>query len=170
MRHVLAVVWILVAPNALAQTPAPATTSAPAVPSPSFAPPTTQGAATRKQVLVRNTTGASPFSRVVRAGGLVFVAGQLGFKQGSRELVPGGTAAETQAALEAISSNLAQAGLGMEDVVKCDVFLADIADFQAMNEAYVRFFPKDPPVRTTVGVSGLWGNARVEIDCIAVTR
>jgi 2-iminobutanoate/2-iminopropanoate deaminase len=169
MKRVLAVVSMLVAPSALPQAPVP--TAKPAAPaaSPAVAAPATAGAATRKQVLVRNT-GTSPFSRVVRAGDLVFVAGQLGFKQGARELVPGGVGPETQAALEAIAANLGQAGLSMEDVVKCDVFLADIADFQAMNEAYARFFPRDPPARTTVGVSGLWGNARVEIDCIAVTR
>jgi 2-iminobutanoate/2-iminopropanoate deaminase len=149
MKRVLAVVSMLVAPSALPQ--APATPAKPAAPVASPAP-------------------VAPFSRVVRAGDFVFVAGQLGFKQGARDLVPGGVGPETQAALEAIASNLGQAGLGMDDVVKCDVFLADIADFQAMNEAYARFFPRDPPARTTVGVAGLWGNARVEIDCIAVTR
>lgn len=170
MRQVLVMVSILVAPTALAQAPDTSAQPAPVLRSSSGAAPVTHGAASRKQVLVRNTTGSSSFSRVVRAGDFVFVAGQLGFKQGSRELVAGGTAAETQAALAGISSNLAEAGLSMEDVVKCDVFLADIGDFQAMNEAYARFFPSDPPVRTTVGVSGLWGGARVEIDCIAVTR
>lgn len=167
MKHAVAVLWMLGAPPALPQAPAAPPASAPA--SPTRAALAAQGAPSRKQVLVRNA-GTSPFSRVVKAGDLVFVAGQLGFAQGSRELVPGGAGAETQAALEAIASNLAQAGLGMEDVVKCDVFLADVADFQAMNDAYARFFPKDPPARTTVAVSGLWGGARVEIACVAVTR
>lgn len=54
--------------------------------------------------------------------------------------------------------------------MQCNVFLADIADFQAMNDVYATFFPREPPVRTTVGVSGLWGGARVEIDCTAITR
>jgi enamine deaminase RidA (YjgF/YER057c/UK114 family) len=55
-------------------------------------------------------------------------------------------------------------------VVQCSVFLADIAEFQAMNDVYATFFPREPRVRTTVGVSGLWGGARVEIDCTALTR
>ena len=54
--------------------------------------------------------------------------------------------------------------------MQCNVFLADIADFQAMNDVYATFFPREPPVRTTVGVSDLWGGAGVEIDCTAITR
>lgn len=163
MKPVPALVFALLATAALAQAPSgPPAAAAPAPPEPQRAP--------RKKVLLGNTVGTSPFSRVVQAGDFVFVAGQLGFKAGSRELVPGGVGPETRAALEAIAANLARAGLSMEDVVKCDVFLADIGEFQAMNEAYGAFFPRDPPVRTTVGVSGLWGGARVEIDCMAMTR
>jgi 2-iminobutanoate/2-iminopropanoate deaminase len=58
----------------------------------------------------------------------------------------------------------------MEDVVKCTVFLADIADFQTMNGVYTKFFPKDPPARSTIAAAGLVLNARVEIECIAVTK
>jgi len=146
-------------PTAASSTPAADAAVAPAQPK-----------APRKKVLLANTTGTSPFSRVVQAGDFVFVAGQLGFKEGSRELVPGGVGPETRAALEAITANLGKAGLRLEDVVQCNVFLADIADFQAMNDVYATFFPREPPVRTTVGVSGLWGGARVEIDCTAITR
>jgi 2-iminobutanoate/2-iminopropanoate deaminase len=124
---------------------------------------------TRKQVLVPGA-GPAPLSTVVRAGELVFVSGQLGFPQGSRELVPGGVGPETQAALEGMSANLAKAGLGMEDVVKCTVFLADIGDFQTMNGVYTKFFPKDPPARSTIAAAGLVAKAKVEIECIAVTK
>lgn len=124
---------------------------------------------TRKQVLVPGG-GTAPLSAVVRAGEFVFVSGQLGFPPGSRELVPGGVGPETQAALEGVAANLAKAGLGMEDVVKCVVFLADIADFQTMNGVYTKFFPKDPPARSTVGVAGLVFKAKVEIECIALTK
>lgn len=124
---------------------------------------------TRKQVLVPGG-GTAPLSAVVRAGELVFVSGQLGFPPGSRELVPGGVGPETQAALEGVAANLAKAGLGMEDVVKCVVFLADIADFQTMNGVYTKFFPKDPPARSTVAVAGLVFKAKVEIECIALTK
>jgi 2-iminobutanoate/2-iminopropanoate deaminase len=169
MKPALAIVSVLAAAPALPQAPSAAKRVAPDAPQAAAPASPSASAATRKQVLVRNT-GSAPFSRVVRGGDLVFVAGQLGFKQGTRELVPGGIGPETRAALEAIAANLAQAGLGMDDVVKCDVFLADIAEFQAMNDAYARFFPKDPPARTTVGVAGLSGDARVEIDCVAIMR
>ena len=124
---------------------------------------------TRKQVLVAGG-GTAPLSTVVRAGELVFVSGQLGFPPDSRELVPGGVGPETQAALEGVAANLAKVGLGMEDVVKCVVFLADIGDFQTMNGVYTKFFPKEPPARSTVGVAGLVFKARVEIECIALTK
>jgi len=131
--------------------------------------PTATAKPTRKQVLVPGS-GTAPLSAVVRAADLVFVSGQLGFPQGSRELVPGGVGPETQAALEGVAANLAKVGLGMEDVVKCTVFLADIADFQTMNGVYSRFFPKDPPARSTVAVAALVLKAKVEIECIAVTK
>ncbi len=131
--------------------------------------PSVTSGATRKQVLVPGA-GTLPYSKAVQGGDLVFVAGQLGFVQGTGDLAPGGVGPETRAALEATAAILAQAGLGMEDVVKCDVFLADIADYPAMNEAYARSFPKDPPARTAVAVSGLPRQARVEIACVAAAR
>jgi 2-iminobutanoate/2-iminopropanoate deaminase len=114
--------------------------------------------------------GTVPLSAVVRAGELIFVSGQLGIAPGGKDLVAGGIGPETQAALEGVSANLAKAGLAMEDVVKCTVFLADIAEFAQMNEVYTKFFAKDPPARSTVAVAGLVRKARVEIECIAVTR
>jgi len=131
--------------------------------------PTAAAKPTRKQVLVPGS-GSAPLSAVVRAGDLVFVSGQLGFAQGSRELVPGGAGPETQAALEGLAANLTKVGLGMEDVVKCTVFLADITDFQTMNGVYAKFFPKDPPARSTVAVAALVLKAKVEIECIAITK
>jgi len=124
---------------------------------------------TRKQVLVPGS-GTSPLSAVVRGGELVFVSGQLGFPQGSRELVPGGVGPETEAALANVSANLSKAGLGMEDVVKCTVFLADIADFPTMNGAYTKAFPKEPPARSTIAAAALVLKAKVEIECIAITK
>ena len=131
--------------------------------------PATPAKPTRKQVLVPGGS-TSPLSAVVRAGDLVFVSGQLGFKEGSRDLVPGGVGPETQTALENVARNLAKVGLGMEDVVKCTVFLADIADFQTMNASYTKAFPSNPPARSTIAAGGLVASAKVEIECIAVTR
>ena len=126
-------------------------------------------AASRKQVLVPGS-GAAPLSAVVRVGDLVFVSGQLGFPPGTRDLVQGGIGPETRVTLEGVAANLAKVGLTMDDVVKCTVFLADIADFAAMNEVYAKAFPKDPPARTTVAVAGLFKSARTEIECIAAAR
>ena len=136
---------------------------------PSLADAPAPSKATRKQVLVPGG-GAAPLSNVVRAGELVFVSGQLGFPPGTRELVPGGVGPETQAALENVAANLAKVGLGMEDVVKCTVFLADIADFQTMNAIYAKFFPKEPPARSTIAAAALVLKARVEIECIALIK
>jgi len=111
---------------------------------------------------------ALPFSSVVRGGDTLYVSGNLGNVPGKFELVAGGVAAQTRQALDNIRESLAVAGSSLDRVVKCTVFLADMADFQAMNEAYREFFPIDPPARTTVGVKALAMNARVEIECIAL--
>ncbi len=109
-----------------------------------------------------------PFSSVVRAGETLYVSGNLGNVPGKFALVAGGVTAETRQALENIRESLAVAGSSLDRVVKCTVFLVDMADFQAMNEVYREFFPIDPPARTTVGVQALAMNARVEIECIAL--
>jgi reactive intermediate/imine deaminase len=110
------------------------------------------------------------FSPAVRTGNLVFLSGQIGNVPGTLELVPGGIAPETEQTLTGIRTLLEGIGLSMADVVKCTVFLADIADYQAMNEVYARFFPEDPPARSTLAASGLALGARVEIECVAAMR
>jgi reactive intermediate/imine deaminase len=127
------------------------------------------GLAQEKQVINNPGPGLGlPFSSAVRVGNLLFLSGQIGTKPGTRGPVEGGTAAEVRQALENIKATLENAGSSMDRVVKCTVFLADMADFAAMNQVYVTFFPKDPPARSTVAVSGLALGARVEIECIAV--
>lgn len=107
-------------------------------------------------------------SAAVRVENLLYLSGQLGTDPGTRQLAPGGIAAETRQALENIKRLLGQNGSSMERVTKCTVFLADIADYGAMNEVYRTYFPKDPPARSTVAVKGLVRDARVEIECIAL--
>jgi 2-iminobutanoate/2-iminopropanoate deaminase len=109
-----------------------------------------------------------PFSPAVRVGNLIFLSGQIGNVPGTRQLVPGGIAGETRQAMENLRAVLATAGSSLERAVKCTVFLADIADYAAMNEVYASFFPTDPPARSTVAGSGLALGARVEVECIAV--
>ncbi len=109
--------------------------------------------------------GAAPFSAAVRVGDTLYMSGVLGMKD--RKVVEGGIGPETARALEIIEAQLAEHDLTMADVVKCSVFLADIADFAAMNEIYKSAFQPPRPTRTTVAVSGLALNANIEIECIA---
>ena len=87
--------------------------------------------------------------------------GKLGLG-GERGIQP-----ETRAALESIQDALERFGSSMDRVLKCTVFLADMAEWSAMNEVYTEFFPENKPARTAVGASGLSGNGRVEIECMA---
>jgi 2-iminobutanoate/2-iminopropanoate deaminase len=109
---------------------------------------------------------AGPFTRAVRVGELLFLAGQIGTDASGR-LVPGGIQPETRQTLENIRAELQRNGLGMERVAKCTVFLADIAEWGRMNEVYATFFPGPKPARSAAGTSGLALGARVEIECIA---
>ena len=111
--------------------------------------------------------GKLPFSDVVRAGGLLFQSGKLGFDAATKKLVPGGIQPETRQTLELIKEGFARYGVGMDRVVKCTVFLADMKEWAAMNEVYVTYFPAGKPARSALGASGLALGARVEIECIA---
>ena len=106
-----------------------------------------------------------PYSPVVRAGGLLFVSGQLGLVDG--ELVAGGVREQLAAALANLLSVLATAGATLRDVVKCTVFLVDMADFEAMNEVYLAAFGDHRPARSAVAVAALPRGASVEIEAIA---
>ncbi len=107
-----------------------------------------------------------PFSRAVRVGDLLFLAGQIGTDASGR-LVPGGIQAETRQTLENIRAELRRNGLGMERVAKCTVFLADMSEWGRMNEVYATFFPGPKPARSAAGSNGLVLGARVEIECVA---
>jgi 2-iminobutanoate/2-iminopropanoate deaminase len=101
-------------------------------------------------------------SSVVRVGNTLYLSGQLGLR-GERGIEP-----ETRGTMESIRSLLEANGATMDDVVKCTVFLADFEDFGAMNAVYAPYFEKHRPARSTVAVSGMFGDARVEIECMAV--
>jgi len=104
-------------------------------------------------------------------GGLVFTAGQIALDPATGALVGGGDAArETERVLKNIEAILTAAGSGLERIVRCDVFLADLADFGAVNDVYGRFFPSDPPARVTTQAARLPKDARVEIAAIASLR
>lgn len=109
-----------------------------------------------------------PFSDAVRVGDVLYVSGKIGNKPGTLELAEGGIQGETRQTLENIRQTLETFGSSLDRVVKCTVFLADMSEWGAMNEVYRTYF-ENPPARSALGASGLALDARVEIECIAVT-
>lgn len=108
-----------------------------------------------------------PYSQAVRAGGFVFVSGQLPMDPDTMELVDGDIAAQTEVALENLGAVLKAAGADFSHVVRATVYLADMNDFAAVNEVYARYFGENAPARVAVEVARLPRDARVEIDAIA---
>lgn len=106
-----------------------------------------------------------PYTPIVRAGEWLICSGQIGQKDGV--LVEGGVSAQVAQAIENISALLTGAGSSLESVVKTTVFLADIADYQAMNDAYIRAFPGPRPARSAFAVAALPMGAAVEIEAWA---
>lgn len=116
-----------------------------------------------------NAQRLAPYSTAVRSGNLVFFSGVIGSRPNNGGL-PDGTEAQVQQALENLRANLTSAGLTPADVIKCTVFLVDIADYAVMNRVYGQFFSQDPPARSALAVAALPAGARVEIECIAAAR
>jgi 2-iminobutanoate/2-iminopropanoate deaminase len=108
-----------------------------------------------------------PLSEAVRAGDLLFLAGQIGDDRATGNIVPGGIAAESRQALQHIKTLLETNGASLRDVAKCTIFLADIAEWATFNTVYREFFSQPYPARSALGANGLALNARVEIECIA---
>lgn len=108
------------------------------------------------------------YSQGVQAGDALYVAGQIGLDPATRKLVEGGVQAETRRALENCKAILEAAGYSLKDVVQVQVFLADINDYQAMNQVYATYFQENPPARAALAVAALPGGAQVEILMTAV--
>jgi len=109
-----------------------------------------------------------PYSPAVRAGDFIFVSGQVPVDPMTGQAVLGDVKSETRRVLENIRLNLEGCGASMAEVVKCQVFLADIKDFAAMNEVYTEFFGDSKPARTTVQAGALpLAGSKVEIDAVA---
>lgn len=109
-----------------------------------------------------------PYSQAIRAQGLIFTSGQVGLDPATAQIVEGGIAAQTDRVLKNLDAVLQASGSSPEKVVRCTVFLKNIADFAAMNEVYGRYFKQSPPARSTVEVARLPKDALVEIDAIAL--
>ena len=110
----------------------------------------------------------APYSQAVKAGGFVFVSGQLGLRPGETELVDGGIAAQTEQVFANLRAILEASGSGLDHLVKTTVFLQDMGDFAAMNEVYARHVGDAPPARSTYQVARLPSNALVEVEAIAL--
>jgi len=108
-----------------------------------------------------------PYSQAIRAGNLIFVAGQLPIDPASGTM-PDAIAEQTRAALRNVQAVLEAAGASLADVVKTTVFLKNLDDFAAMNHIYATFFKEEPPARACVEVARLPKDARVEIEAVAV--
>jgi 2-iminobutanoate/2-iminopropanoate deaminase len=109
-----------------------------------------------------------PYSQAIVAEGFVFTAGQIALDPASGEVVATDIVGQTEQVLRNLASVLEEAGSRMAKVVKTTVYLADMAEFSAMNEVYARHFGDHKPARSTVQVAGLPKNVRVEIDVVAV--
>jgi 2-iminobutanoate/2-iminopropanoate deaminase len=110
-----------------------------------------------------------PYSQAIRAGGFVFTAGQIGTDPASGELAGDDVQDQATQALANLRAILEAAGSGMDRLVKTTVYLADIADWPAVNEIYVREVPQPFPARSAFAVRDLPKGARVEIEAVATT-
>ena len=137
--------FFLVATPCIAQQPAPA--------------------AAKQVVTVPGTNPSANLSAGIRVGDMLYASGQLGMRRDAPDTTIEG---QTRQALENTKGVLEAGGTSLANVVKCTVFLVNVADFGAMNRTYVQFFPKEPPARSTVVVAALVvPSAKVEIECMA---
>ena len=121
--------------------------------------------------VIQTSDGPRPrgvYSQAIVADGFVFVAGQAAVNPKTNELELSDIRSETRRTLENIRAILEAAGSSLRDVVRVGVFLADMKDFDAMNDVFRQFFSEDPPARTTVGAQ--LPKIKIEIDCVARQR
>ena len=108
-----------------------------------------------------------PYSQAIVSNGFAFLSGQIPLDPATAQIVEGDIAAQTERVFENLKAVLAACGSSLEEVVKTTVFLKDMGEFARMNEVYARYFPANPPARSTVEAARLPKDVRVEIDAIA---
>lgn len=111
-----------------------------------------------------------PYSQATIHNGIAYLSGQIPLDPATGQIVPGGIAEQTARVLDNLRAILEASGASLDTVLKTTVFLADMADFPAMNEVYARYFATNPPARATVQAARLPRDARVEIECIAAVQ
>lgn len=125
---------------------------------------------TRTAITSTDGVAIGPYSHAIDTGDFVFLSGQTPLDPATGELVTGSIEAQTRRCLDNLQAVLTAGGLTLDDVVKCTVYLTDMADFAEMNAAYAAYFSVPYPARTTVAVAGLPRDARVEIEMVARHR
>jgi 2-iminobutanoate/2-iminopropanoate deaminase len=123
----------------------------------------------REVISTKNAPQAiGPYSQAIKANGFVFVSGQVPIDPATQQIITGDVAAQTDRILRNLTQILEAAGSSMAKVVRSGVFLKNMNDFAAMNEAYGKYFSSSPPARTTIEVARLPKDVLVEIDVIAL--
>ncbi len=121
----------------------------------------------KRAIITAGVPAIGPYSAAVEAGPFVFISGQIPLVAETGQLVDSDIRAATEQAMKNLETVLASADLTMEHVVKTTIYLADMADFPAVNDVYGRYFKADFPARATVQVAALPRGAKIEIDAIA---
>lgn len=122
-----------------------------------------------KKIISTNKAPAAigPYSQATEAGGLLFISGQLPIDPATGTMAPAEIKAQTEAVIKNLEAILVSEGLGLGNILKTTVYMADLSQFAPMNEVYGKFFIKDPPARATVEVKALPKAALVEIEAVA---
>jgi len=111
-----------------------------------------------------------PYAQAVVANGVLYTAGQIALDPATMQVVEGDVVVQAEQVMRNLTAVLAEAGAAWDTVVKTTIFLADMADFQRVNEVYARHLGDARPARSTVAVAGLPRNVRVEIEAVALVR
>lgn len=123
-----------------------------------------------KKVILTGSAPApiGPYSQAIEVGNLLFCSGQVAIDPATNQVFTGDVKGQTELVMKNIEAVLKAAGLGFQNIAKTTIFLTSMNDFAAVNEIYGRFFPENPPARSTVAVAGLPKGVNVEIEIIAV--
>jgi 2-iminobutanoate/2-iminopropanoate deaminase len=126
----------------------------------------------KKKIIATNKAPAAvgPYSQAVRVGKMVYTAGQVAIDPANGKMIEGDISAQTEQVMNNLQAVLQAAGTSLDKVVKSTVFLADMADFAAMNAVYAKRFGDNRPARSTVAVAGLPLGALVEIEVTAMIK
>ena len=108
-----------------------------------------------------------PYSQAIRSGAFLFISGQIPIDPESGEMIQGDAGEQAERVLKNLQAILEAAGMGLEDVVKTTLYLKNLGNFEKVNSIYKRYFPNNPPARSTVEVSRLPKDAEIEIEAIA---